>query len=346
MTQGPGGASVKDVAALAGVSIGTVSNVLNHPERVSDSTRERVHMAIHELGFIRNDAARQLRSGSSTTLGLVLFDISNPFFSELARQCCRAAAEAGYDVFIASSDHDDAVEARQVQQFEAQRVAGLLITPLDETLPELRHVRDRGLPIVLIDRDDKHNEFSAVAVDDVHGGYLAVQHLLGLGLRNIAFVGGPMRLQQVADRYQGAAQAVSEVPDATLEVIATDDLTVLQGRAAGERIVARGEARRPDGIFATNDLLSVGLLQSFTMLGALRVPEDIAIIGYDDIEFASATVVPLSSVRQPVEKIAQHAVEAILRETKTAREDRSPQRIVLKPELVVRRSTVGDAATQ
>jgi LacI family transcriptional regulator len=180
-------------------------------------------------------------------------------------------------------------------------------------------------------------------VDDVEGGHLAGAHLTAIGRRRLAFVGGPPSIRQVSDRLEGARRAVAATPGATLEVIEMTALTVLEGRRAGEAIAARTPAERPDAIFAANDLLAVGLLQALVMSGDLRVPEDIALIGYDDIDFAAATVVPLSSVRQPAALIGYTAVDLLLRELGLADDGEGPHErsVLFQPELVVRESTGG-----
>jgi len=180
-----------------------------------------------------------------------------------------------------------------------------------------------------------------VAIDDVAGGHLAVSHLIEQGCRRIAYVGGPLSLLAVADRLQGANQAVAQHPDVQLEVLTSAELTVAAGREVGHSISKRAERTRPDGVFAANDLMAVGLLQSFTMLDGIRVPADIALIGYDDIDFASAAVVPLSSIRQPTNLIGRTAVELLLREVKAREADLpfDPEQVIFPPELVVRESS-------
>ncbi|WP_285037583.1 LacI family DNA-binding transcriptional regulator [Plantibacter sp. ME-Dv--P-095] len=337
-------ASVKDVAARAGVSVGTVSNVLNRPEKVSPVTVERVHAAIDELGFVRNDAARQLRAGRSRSIGLVVLDVGNPFFTDVARGAEDRADAEGLSVLLGNSDESLDRERAYLDLFEEQRVAGVLITPLGDDLDRLARLRDRGTPTVLVDRQTDDASFSSVAVDDVAGGRLAVEHLLSLGRRRIAVVGGPASLRQVRDRLAGATQAVEAAVaagvDVQLETLETTSLTVLQGRAAGEVITGRPRDEWPDAVFAANDLLAMGVLQAFSMLGSVRVPEDIALIGYDDIDFASAAVVPLSSIRQPSALMGHTAVELLLSEA-AAGVGGVPEQIVFQPELVVRQSTAG-----
>ncbi|GAB3601523.1 LacI family DNA-binding transcriptional regulator [Microbacterium tumbae] len=332
--------SVREVAARADVSVGTVSNVLNRPEKVAPATVERVQAAIDELGFVRNDAARQLRAGRSRSIGLVVLDAGNPFFADVARGAEARAEEERLSVLLGNSDEDAAREDGYLDLFREQRVNGVLVTPASDDVVKLRRLQDAGIPVVLVDHEVPGSDFSSVSVDDVEGGYLAVRHLLEVGRRKLAYVAGPLSIAQVANRLEGARRAVAEVPGAELEVIEQSALTVLNGRDAGEGIVARDASARPDGVFAANDLLAVGLLQALTMFSHLRVPEDIALIGYDDIDFASATVVPLTSIRQPAQLIGHTAVELLLRAIDDPDGDYE-RRVRFQPELVVRASTVG-----
>lgn len=333
-------ASVRDVASAASVSVGTVSNVLNHPDKVAPETVARVQAAIETLGFVRNDAARQLRAGKSRSIGMVVLDVGNPFFTDVARGAEDRAAEDGFTLLLGNSDEKLTREGSYLDLFEEQRVHGILITPVGEDLSRLGRVRANGTPTVLVDREADRAEFSSVSVDDVAGGYLAVRHLIENGRRRIAFVGGPHGIRQVTDRLAGARQAVAETPGVQLELIDTDSLSVLQGRAAGEAISARPPEHRPEGVFAANDLLAMGVLQALHMLGDIRIPGDIALIGYDDIAFAEAAVVPLSSIRQPAALIGYTAVDLMLREA-AAGAGFEREHVVFQPELVVRQSTGG-----
>jgi LacI family transcriptional regulator len=334
--------SVRDVAKRAGVSVGTVSNVMNHPEKVSPAVVSRVTAVIQSLGFIRNDAARQLRDGRSKTIGLVVLDVRNPFFTDIARGAEDKAASAGLAITLGNSDENVAREATYLDLFEQQRVHGVLISPYADITERLRGLRERGIPAVLVDRTSSDLTFSSVSVDDIFGGRLAVEHLIGKGRRRIAFIGGPLAIRQVSDRLEGARRAIEVNPDVTLEVIEIEALSVIAGRAAGNQILAREANARPDAIFAANDLVSMGVLQALMMQGTvINVPRDIAIIGYDDIDFASAAVVPLSSIRQPSALIGQTAVEILLEIA--ADPTIEARQIVFQPELVVRASTGGVA---
>jgi LacI family transcriptional regulator len=327
------GVSVKDVAARAGVSVGTVSNVLNTPAKVAPETAERVHQAISDLGFVRNDAARQLRAGTSRCIGFVVLDVGNPFFTDLARAAEERAAESGLAVLIANSGEQPDREAAGLDLFEEQRVRGVLISPVDEITGRLEQMRLRGTPSVLVDRMAATPGFSSVSVDDVFGGRTAVQHLLDGGRRRILFVGGPLDLAQVRDRLEGAREAVASVPGATIEVLPVGALTVRHGVDAGREILAMAEP--PDAVFAANDLVALGVLQAL-VLGRLSVPDDIALVGYDDIEFAASAGVPITSVRQPRDRMGAIAVDLLLAEIEGETER---SRVVLQPELVERESS-------
>jgi LacI family transcriptional regulator len=332
-------ASIKDVASHAGVAVGTVSNVLNYPDRVAAKTRSRVQASIAELGFVRNDVARQLRAGQSRTIGLIVLDIGNPFFSSLARAAEDAAAEGGNAVVLGNSGHDPHRELHYIDLFEEQRVQGVLISPAGDIGGRLAALTGRGTKVVLVDSPAGSGEFSSVSVDDTSGGYLAVKHLLDLGRRRIAFVAGPLHFHQVRDRLAGATRAVAEVAGATLEVLQADELTVLAGRSVGDELVSRGRTALPDGLFCANDLLALGVMQSVTMLHTLRIPEDMALVGYDDIDFAASAVVALTSIRQPTALIGRTAVELLAEQLEDP--EAKPRSVVFKPELVVRASTAG-----
>ncbi|HEX8510906.1 MAG TPA: LacI family DNA-binding transcriptional regulator, partial [Propionibacteriaceae bacterium] len=249
--------SIRDVAEQAGVALGTVSNVLNRPEKVAEQTRARVQAAIDQLGFVRNDAARQLKAGKSNSLGFILLDVRNPFFTDVGRGAEQQAALHGLSVLIANSDDQPVREAAYIDLFEQQRVQGLLVSPIGNVFDRLERLRRHGVATVLVDRVSDGRPFSSVSVDDVAGGYLAVQHLVEQGCRRVAFVGGPLSTRQVADRLLGAQQATAEHPEVQLEVLLQDGLSVQHGRAAGRDIVRRVQRSRPDGVFCANDLLAV-----------------------------------------------------------------------------------------
>lgn len=330
--------SIRDVAQLAGVSVGTVSNVLNKPDEVSGESIARVQKAIDELGYVRNDAARRLRAGISSTVGFVVLDGQNPFFNEVVRGAEDEASKSGIAILVGNTDEDTGRQAKYLDLFEEQRVRGVLIAPYGDVNARLRQLKERDIPAVLVDRVNVDGAFSSVAVDSVAGGQIAAQHLIDTGRRRIAYVGGPFDLRQVRDRLEGARVAVDNSEfDVEIEVITTSALTVGEGVLAGSRIMERSRQQRPDALFAANDLIALGLLQSLVVGGKLLVPSEISLIGFDDIAFAGAAAVPLSSVRQPSRMIGQTAFRVLLEES----EDPTmiPRQTAFRPELVVRAST-------
>ena len=316
--------------------MGTVSNVLNHRERVAPDSVRRVHEAIAALGSVRNDAARQLRAGRSTTVGLVVLDVRNPFFTELARGAEHEADRHGLSVILGNSDEDVAREARYLDLFEQQRVRGILISPYQQVGTRLREMRDRGMPAVLVDRRSEDDRFSSVSVDDELGGYLAARHLLEQGRRRLLYAGGPIDMRQIDDRRSGARRAVEEHGGASLETFPVPASQVQDGRRAGDEIASRPPAHRPDAVFCANDLVGLGVLQSLSAHG-IQVPADIALIGFDDIDFAAAAVVPLSSVRQPSRLMGETALRILIEESDDP--TRAAEQVVFEPELVVRASS-------
>lgn len=332
--------SIRDVAQRAGVSVGTVSNVLNRPDDVSPDSVVRVSQAIEELGYVRNDAARKLRAGVSTTVGFVVLDGQNPFYNDVVRGAEDEAATHGIAILYGNTDEDPSREKVYLDLFREQQVRGLLLAPFGDVLPQLRRLRSAGIAPVLVDRFSADAEFSSVSVDSVAGGRLAVDHLIESGRRRIAFVGGPMQLRQMNDRLAGArASAENATARVELEVVATTAMTVDEGAAAGARILARPRRDWPDAVFAGNDLLALGLLQSLVSAGRMLVPDEIALIGFDDTIFAAAAAVPLSSIRQPSRMIGRTALRIVLEEA--ADPESIPRQTVFPPELVVRRSTTG-----
>ena len=330
--------SIRDVAQLAGVSVGTVSNVLNKPDEVSPDSIARVQKAIDELGYVRNDAARRLRAGVSSTVGFVVLDGQNPFFNEVVRGAEDEASKNGIAILVGNTDEESARQDKYLDLFEEQRVRGVLIAPYGDVNARLRQLKDRDIPAVLVDRVNVDGTFSSVAVDSVAGGQIAAQHLIDTGRRRLAFVGGPFDIRQVRDRLEGARVAVDNSDfDVEIEVVTTSALTVSEGVLAGARIMERSRHQRPDALFAANDLIALGLLQSLVVEGTLLVPSEISLIGFDDIAFAAAAAVPLSSVRQPSRMIGQTALRVLMEES----EDPTmiPRQTVFRPELVVRAST-------
>lgn len=329
--------SIRDVAQRAGVSVGTVSNVLNRPDEVSADSVTRVQQAIDELGYVRNEAARKLRAGVSATVGFVVLNGQNPFFNDVVRGAEDEATARGIAILYGNTDEDRAREDMYIDLFEEHQVRGLLIAPFGDVNNRLSRLKQRGIPAVLVDRYSGENRFSSVSVDNIAGGRMAVEHLIETGRRRIAFVGGPFEMRQMTDRLAIARVAVENASGVGLEVVATAAMSVEEGIAAGARIMQRPARERPDALFAGNDLIALGLLQQLAVDGRMLVPDEIAIIGFDDISFAGAAAVPLSSMRQPSTTIGKTALRILLEEAGDT--DAIPRQTVFQPELVARRST-------
>ncbi|OEV31467.1 LacI family transcriptional regulator [Streptomyces nanshensis] len=330
---------IKDVARAAGVSVGTVSNVINRPQTVSSATRDKVRSAIRQLGYVRSESARQLRAGRSRIIALLVLDMANPFFVEVASGAERAAREAGLGVMLCNSAQSPSEEAEYLSLFAEQRVRGVLVTPADTTGRNLARFQRQGIPYVSVDRVLPSAEGCSVSVDDVRGGELAARHLLQHGHESIVYVSGPMHLTQCQDRYTGVVGALREAglrEEDALRQVESARLDVAAGRDAGARLL--GMSPRPTAVFCANDLLALGVLQSLYEAG-VEVPGEVALVGYDDIEFAAAAAVPLTSVRQPAYRMGRAAADLLIEETAEETSGHEHQRIVLQPELVVRRSS-------
>lgn len=329
---------IREVAEQAGVSLGTVSNVLNRPEMVSEATRLRVQAVIEQLGFVRNGSAHQLRAGRSNHLGLVVLDVTNPFFTEVARGVEDAANEAGYVVILCNSDSSPTKEGRYLRVLEEQRTAGILITPVQNDIAYLQHLRQREIAIVLLDRPSRARDLCSVAIDDALGGELATRHLLELGHRRITFVSGPLSIRQYAERRRGAHRAIKMVGLDPNEVM-NEILIAAQNARSGEHCVETLLARafQPSAIFCANDLLALGVMRGLGQRG-IKIPDDIALVGYDDVEFASMLSPALTSIRQPKYQLGRAAAELLLHEI-NATEKHQHTQIMYQPELIVRAST-------
>jgi LacI family transcriptional regulator len=332
--------SVKDVAEVAQVSLGTVSNVLNRPDRVSAGTRERVEKAMADLGFVLNESARQLRMGRSNTFAYVMLDATNPFFTDVARGIELAAENADLSLFLCNSDSRDAREGAHLAHLQQQRVDGILITPVDPESEALSRITAQGTPLVIVDRANTTGAFCSVTVDDKLGGRVAIEHLVDRGHTRVAYVGGPSTLGQVRDRYEGARAAWDEagLGEADLIHVETDGLSFEEGRLAGERLAGLPRKSRPSAVFCANDLIALGLLQQVVSTGQ-RVPEDLAIVGYDDIAFAAGAAVPLTSVRQPRQALGAAAADLLIDEINNP--EHQHQQVEFTPELIARVSTLG-----
>lgn len=328
---------IRDVALRAGVSVGTVSNVLNKPALVAEKTRVRVQEAIRELDFVRNGPARQLRAGTSRAVGAIVLDISNPFFTDVARGVEDRLADDDGILILGSSDEREDTERRYLRLLEEQGVSGVLVAPAGDDLGWVEEARSRGTAVVLLDRTSPHRDLCSVAVDDVRGGELAARHLIDAGHRRIAFVNGPSKIRQCADRRKGIGKALRQAKlplRQSLVEVGVDALNAAAGEGALERVL---DAEEPvTAIACANDLLALGVLRGL-MRRNIPVPERIAVVGYDDVDFAAVLSTPLTSIHQPRYEIGKAAAELILAEAAGSAHDH--EQILFQPELIVRTST-------
>lgn len=321
---------IGDVARRAGVSVGTVSNVLNRPHIVSEATQRIVHEAIDDLGFIPNASARQLRQGASRAAGVLVLDIANPFFMEMARGIEDRLSQDGFTMVLSSSDSDPDRERRALEQFAQQRLRGVLLTPTRRTVDNLQLLTSQGTRVVFLDHKPRGQAFDAVVADDVAGARAALEHLLGLDHHDIGFLNGPLDLQQCRERRAGARRAIrASRGTARLVELEVRDLNA----AGGEAGMAQLLTRHPEvtATFCVNDLVALGAMR-YAREHGIQVPQQMSIVGYDDVPFAGELAVPLTSVRQPTYQMGWQAADLML-------SSRPPQQVVFQPEFIARAST-------
>jgi LacI family transcriptional regulator len=327
--------TIREVAQRAGVSYATVSHVINKTRFVSDETRTRVLSAMSELNYRPNALARSLRIGETHTIGLILPDSANPFFAEIARSIEDMAFKLGYSVILCNTERDTQREQLYVDVLSKRQVDGIIFVATGDQVDSLNSLIEQDMPVVLIDRDLPNIEIDAVLTDNQRGGYLATRHLIARNHRRIACVAGPSHITPSAERVTGYAQALAEAS------IPYDETLVQDGDyhpASGQQVTAQllSLASPPTAIFALNDLMAMGALRAAAEAG-LRVPEDLAVIGYDDIEFASFTNPPLSTIAQPKEEVGSKATEILV--NRISEKNGFHRRLVLEPTLIVRGST-------
>lgn len=326
---------IRDVARAAGVSVGTVSNVLNGRASVNEGLSRRVNDAIAELGYVPSDTARLLSTGNSRSIGLLVRSSYNSFFDALAVAAEDQADARGYTLLLGGSSQRPDRERKYLDLFESQRLRGALIAPIAGVTERIQRLKERGMAVVLLGEKGWDGVYCGVQADTELGGRLAATHLIEQGRRRIFIVGGPP--DTVQDRLDGAAAAISEHPGVSMTYLPTDDLTINDGRQAAARILDLSRTDRPDGIFAVNDFVAIGVQHELAKYG-VSIPRDVSIVGHDDIEFAAAALVPLSSVRQPLPAMAAAAVELCLNEVNEGADHQHVTRL-FEPTLVERDSS-------
>jgi LacI family transcriptional regulator len=333
--------SMSDVAAHAGVSLGTVSNVLNYPEKVSESTLAKVLDAIENLGFVRNNNARTLAVGSSRFIGLSVPDISNMLFVDVARGAQDAARAAGMSFMLANSDNAPEIQDENLSLFDEARVAGILLAPMEDSYSSVERVRRHGRPVVVLNYLTQGNDTCHVLVDNEQVGYLAARHMIELGRTRLAFIGGRDNLQPVHFRRLGVRRAVEEEGGrVTLDEIHTADLNQPGGNDAGLALAARPADERPDGVIAVTDLIGMAIIQVFNERG-ISVPGDVAVMGCDYNSAAWGGAIPLTSVTMRGYDMGLESTRLLIEEITLPPGEHEHKTVTLQPSVVVRESSVG-----
>ena len=334
---------VKDVAALAGVSVGSVSNVINRRESVRPDVRERVEAAIAQLGYKPNPTAQALRRGTSPLVGVAVFDLTNPFFMEAAAAMERVLSREGY-IMTLSSTHASVREERDLlEALGRQAVRGVLLTPADSSHEAATRLVEEGTPVVLFDAADAPEGLPSVSIDDRAGAALAIEHLLALGHQRICFLNGPADMRQSLQRLAGVRDAIEHWQRLTgsdnvrLTVHNAEAYTAQAGYAATEEAIAEAraasEGSAPTAVFCANDLLAVGVMSALRVAG-VSIPGDVSVIGFDDIPLAAQMPVPLTTIRQPMDELGAAAAELLL-----SGPDAPMQHQTFSPVLTIREST-------
>ena len=324
-------ASIKDVAAEAGVSVATVSRVLNDHPSVSPAARARVLAAVETLGYRPNAVARSLRTDQTRTLGLVISDVLNPYFTELARSVEEEARALGYSVIIGNADERPELQDHHVRTLLDRRIDGLLVSPTDGGSPLMLDAA-HATPMVFVDRWIPGVEVPVVRADGRTAVHDLVAHLHGLGHRRLAIIAGPAATTTGSERVAAFRDALREyglpLPDA---YIGQGDFQAASGRRATEEFLALPEP--PEVVFAADNLMALGALDAIRARG-LRVPDDIGLAAFDDIPWFVHTDPPITAIAQPTPELGRAAVRALVDRI----EGRPPQSVTLPARLVVRRS--------
>jgi LacI family transcriptional regulator len=341
--RGTGRPRLLDVAVRADVSLGTVSNVLNHPHRVAPATRQRVLEAIDQLGFSRNSMASALARGDTRTLGLVVIDLGNSMFVDIARGAQRGARDEGYYLQLAAADNDADLLGAHMRVLNEARASGMVIAPMAGMRDDIERSRRAGCPVVVVNHDDPDHDACRVLVDNVRVGELAVRHLASLGRRHLAFVHARPELQPVACRLEGVRRAVAATGGTVrLTEVELPTLQPEDGSEAGERLARLDPAERPDAVLAVTDVLAMAVLNELVAAG-LRVPEDLAVMGCDHNSATWGGTVALSSVTMEGETMGAEGVRLLLRELEQDPAEHTHTTVMLQPRVVPRESTVGRA---
>ncbi|HXF05815.1 MAG TPA: LacI family DNA-binding transcriptional regulator [Blastocatellia bacterium] len=328
------GVSIKDIARAANVSHSTVSRALRNSHLVSRETAERIRRIAHEMGYRPSAVARSLVTQRTKTIGVVVTTIADPFIAEVVSGIEEVANDHGYSVFLANSNADPAREIKVVHSFHERRVDGILVTASRVGALYLPVLSEMKVPIVLINNQHPDEFVHSVLIDNITASREATEHLIRLGHRRIAYIGDQYGYQSDTERFAGYRQALEMAGlDFLPELIAHGDGKPEGGMAAMEKLLALPEP--PTAVFCYNDMSALGALRVIRSRG-LRVPDDISLVGFDDLFIASYTNPPLTTIRQPKRQMGRMATEVLL---KLLAGENSATHIQVKGELIVREST-------
>jgi LacI family transcriptional regulator len=325
--------SLRDVAKQAQVSIGTVSNVLNRPTNVSESTRLKVRNAIDMLGFIpdRNNVGS---SSSSKIVGLILPIAQNPFYDELAQGIEDALAKDSYRVLIGYSREDTSIELQLLTSMAEANFKGIIVTPVGPNNQVFEKFIDQNVRVSYLSQTDEEPDQCSVSIDQVRGGYIGIEYLAKLGHKKIMWVSGPEHHHQSNQRFVGITQAAQQF-GITLDVVTSPSLDFISGENIAPHIIARGPL--PDAIFAGNDALALGIMNYFHKVG-VPVPGQISVLGYDNVSYAESALVPLTTVSQTPYQLGWTMGSQMLAEFEPS-VDHVHQHVVFQPQIIERSST-------
>ncbi len=336
-----GGPRLKDIAARTGVSVNTVSLALRGSPRIAEETRRRVQEAAAALDYLPNQIAKSLVSRHTMTVGLVLTDITNPVLTQVAKAVEAELSARGYVTLFAASNNDAAEEVRALETFRARRVDGMLIYPRSHgRLEHVRRLRENGLPVVVLVGDHDAG-VDAVCVDERRGAYKATRHLLDIGHRRIGLIDSSNPLGNTEKR-EGFEQALAEsgIAGDCVQAVDPEGHSVAHGFWAFSSLLALAD--RPTAVLAANNSLALGGLR-YCQRNGIRVPQDLAIVGFDNIEFGEYAATPLSTVDYPVEMVSRLAVQRLVGLISAEGDLPVPRATMIDPDLVVRESSTFNA---
>jgi DNA-binding LacI/PurR family transcriptional regulator len=326
---------IRTVARLANVSIATVSRTINRVSTVNPKMAKRVWEAIEKLDYFPNTQARALVSGRSRLLGLIVSEITNPFFPELIQGFEDIAVEHGYEILISSTNYDPARMALCIRRMLERRAEGVAVMTFGVEKPLLEQLAERKVPLVFVDVGPERPGISLLRVDYHHGIRQGVQHLAALGHRHIVFVSGPKRLHSAQSRIAAFSKSLAEcaiVADPAW--IVDGDHTMEGGIAAMDRLLK--SKHLPTAVMCSNDMTAIGVLHKLYRAG-LRVPDDVSVIGFDDIHIAQVTIPPLTTIQMSCFELARAAVTALRAHVEEGGDPKRHYKI--NTHLVVREST-------